>query len=119
MTVKEIADRYYEAYASRGGDMSEVPLAEDFRFRGPVASFDDAEGFRGMALNAGQMIESFNVRHQFVDGNRVCSIIECEVSLPIPTMVSAEVLEVEDGKLVSADLIYDAQELRAAMAQAG
>ena len=118
MTVKEIAERYYEAYASKAGDMSEVPLADDFRFRGPVASFDDAEGFRGMARNAGQMIERFNVRHQFIDGSRVCSIIECEVSLPIPTMVSAEVLEIEDGRLVSADLIYDAQELRAAMAQA-
>jgi len=119
MTVKEIADRYYDAYKSRQGDMSGVPLADDFRFRGPVASFDNAEGFRGMARGAGQMIESFNVRHQFIEGDRVCSIIECELTLPIPTIVSAEVLEIEDGKLVSADLIYDAQELRAAMAQAG
>src|SRR5436190_18755890 len=107
MTVQEIADRYYDAYKSKRGDMSEVPLADDFRFRGPVASFDDAEGFRGMARGAGEIIESFHVRHQFLDGNRVCSILECEVTLPIPTMVSAEVLEIEDGELVSSDLIYD------------
>jgi cytochrome c556 len=34
-------------------------------------------------------------------------------------MTSAEILEVEDGKIVRGELIYDAEELRAAMTQAG
>ena len=32
-------------------------------------------------------------------------------------MTSAELLEVEDGKIVRGELIYDAEELRKAMAQ--
>ena len=33
-------------------------------------------------------------------------------------MTAAELLEVEDGTIVSGELIYDAEELRKAMAQA-
>jgi ketosteroid isomerase-like protein len=38
MTVEEIAQSYYEAWQNKGGDFSDVPLAEDFEFTGPVAS---------------------------------------------------------------------------------
>jgi hypothetical protein len=34
-------------------------------------------------------------------------------------MTSAEILEVEDGQITRGELIYDAQELRAAMSAAG
>ena len=49
--------------------MSEVPLAEDMVFLGPVASFDSAAGYRAMARQAGAAVTSFRVRHQFTDGN--------------------------------------------------
>jgi hypothetical protein len=115
MGAKDVVDLYYQAWISKGGDMSEVPLAPDFTFTGPVASFDDAEGYRAMAREAGAMVTAFTVRQQFIDGNRVCSIIDWEMSLPVAPMTSAEILEVEDGQIVRGELIYDAQELRAAM----
>ena len=49
MNAKELADRYYDAWINRHGDFTDVPLAEDFVFTGPVASFDSAEGYRQMA----------------------------------------------------------------------
>jgi hypothetical protein len=49
MNPKEIANQYYDAWIHRAGDMTEVPLAADFTFRGPVASFDEPGGFRQMA----------------------------------------------------------------------
>jgi hypothetical protein len=49
--------------------MTAVPLAEDFAFRGPVASFTDAAGYREMAAQAGAAVRSFRVRHQFSDGD--------------------------------------------------
>jgi ketosteroid isomerase-like protein len=119
MTAQEIVARYYDAWEHRAGDFSDVPLADDFRYVGPVASFDSADGFRAMAREAGQAVTRFAVRHQFVDGDRVCSIIDWEMSLPVAPMTSAEILEVEDGRIVRGELIYDAEELRAAMAQAG
>jgi ketosteroid isomerase-like protein len=118
MTAVEIVARYYDAWQSGKGDFSGVALAEDFTFIGPMASFDNAEGYRAMAAEAGQAVTSFRVRRQFVDGNTVCSIIDWEMSVPgLGRLTSAEVLEVADGRIVRGELIYDAEALRHAMTQ--
>src|SRR5918997_6622397 len=119
MKAHETVALYYDAWQNKSGDLSEVPLADDFRFTGPVASFDSAEGYRAMAREAGQAVTGFEVRRQFVDGDVVCSIIDCEMAIPgVGRMTSAELLEVEDGQIVRGELIYDAEELRRAMAAA-
>ena len=118
MTALETVALYYDAWRNRNGDFSEVPLADDFQFSGPVASFDSAEGYRAMAREAGRAVTSFDVRRQFVDGNTVCSIIDWEMALPgLDRMTSAELLEVENGVIVRGELIYDAESLRRSMAQ--
>ena len=119
MAVLDIVGLYYDAWAKKNGDFSGVPLADGFTFRGPVADFDDAAGYRAMAAQAGPLVTKFVVRQQFTEGNRVCSIIDWEMDLPVAPMTSAEILEVEDGEIVRGELIYDAQELRAAMAAGG
>jgi ketosteroid isomerase-like protein len=119
MTAQETVARYYEAWQTKHGDLADVPLADDFEFTGPVASFDSAEGYREMAREAGQAVTSFEVRRQFVDGDTVCSIIDWEMAIPgVGRMTSAELLEVKDGQIVRGELIYDAEELRRAMAAA-
>jgi ketosteroid isomerase-like protein len=118
VTARETVARYYDAWQNRNGDLSDVPLAEDFEFRGPVASFDSAEGFRAMAREAGQAVTSFKVRRQFVEGDTVCSIIDWEMAIAgVGPMTSCELLEVQDGVIARGELIYDAEELRRAMAQ--
>src|SRR5439155_1573675 len=67
MTVLETVALYYDAWQNKRGDFSQVPLADDFEFVGPVVSFDNAEGYRAMATEAGQAVTSFAVRRQFVD----------------------------------------------------
>jgi hypothetical protein len=54
MTAARAVAEYYEAWRNRRGDMSGVPLAADFRFLGPVATFETAEAYREMARQAGQ-----------------------------------------------------------------
>ena len=76
MTVQEAVDRYYDAWNNKAGDFSDVPLAEDFEFTGPLASFESAEGYRAMARDAGPAVTSFVVRRQFTDGQSVCSVID-------------------------------------------
>jgi ketosteroid isomerase-like protein len=116
MDAREIANRYYDAWRLRGGDMTDVPLAEDLVFTGPVASFDSAAGFRVMARQAGAGVRSFQVRRQFTDGDLVCSVIDWEMAPVVGVMTAAEVLEIRDGRIVRGELIYDAEELRRAMA---
>src|SRR3954453_20216223 len=119
-TIEKTVARYYDAWRNRRGDMSGVPLADDFRFLGPGASFETAEAYREMASQAGQAVTSFEVRRQFVDGNTVCSIVEWEMAMPgLGRMTAAELLEVEDGVIVRGELIYDAEALRRVMAADG
>jgi hypothetical protein len=119
MTVLETVALYYEAWRNRKGDFSGVPLAEDFEFTGPVASFRNAEEYLAMAREAGPAVTSFAVRRQFADGDTVCSIIDWEMALPgTGRITSAELLQVVDGVIVRGELIYDAEALRRAMAQA-
>ena len=118
MDALETAGLYYDAWQKKHGDFSEVPLADDFQFTGPVASFDSAEGYRAMAQEAGQAVTSFAVRRQFVDANTVCSIIDWEMAMPgLGRMTSAELLEIVDGVIVRGELIYDAEPLRRVMAE--
>jgi len=115
MDPTKIANLYYDAWINRGGDMSQVPLAPDFTFRGPVANFDDADGFRQMAAQAGAAVRSFRVRHQFSDGDLVCTVVDWEMAPVDGVMTAAEVLEIRDGHIVRGELIYDAEQLRKAM----
>jgi ketosteroid isomerase-like protein len=120
MTAREAVARYYDAWQSKRGDFSDVPLADDFRFTGPVASFADADGYRAMASEAGAAVTRFAVRRQFVDGDTVCSIVDWEMAIPgVGPMTAAELLEVRDGVIVRGELIYDGEPLRRVMAGAG
>jgi hypothetical protein len=116
MTTTDPVDRYYDAWAHRQGDMSDVPLADDFQFIGPIASFDSAAGYREMAAGAGPMVRSFQVRHQFRDGDLVMSIIDWEMAGLPGVLTAAELLEMSGGRLARGELIYDAEDLRKAMA---
>ena len=116
MSTAEAAQLYYDAWQHRRGDFSGVPLADDFEFTGPVASFDSADGYREMARRAGGAVTSFVVRRQFFDGGSVCSIIDWEMAIPgVGKLSAAEVLDVADGKIVRGELFYDGEELRRAM----
>jgi len=109
MDPREIANQYYDAWINHRGDMSRVPLADDMVFVGPVASFDSADGYRTMARQAGAAVTSFSVRHQFSDGNLVCSVVGWTMAPVLGMLTAAEVLEIRD------ELIYDAEALRKAM----
>ncbi|WP_021591436.1 MULTISPECIES: TIGR03086 family metal-binding protein [Actinomadura] len=114
MDVLAIADQYYDAWIHHAGDMTDVPLAADLTFTGPVASFRTADGYRAMARKAGAAVRGFRVRHRFVTGQTVCSIIDWEMD-PLPgTLTAAELLHIRDGQIVRAELIYDAEDLRRA-----
>lgn len=118
MTALEAVALYYDAWRNRRGDFAGVPLAENFEFTGPVASFDSAEVYRAMAREAGQAVTSFAVRRQFADGGTVCSIVDWEMAMPgLGRMTAAEVLEVVDGMIVRGELIYDAEALRRVLAE--
>ena len=115
MSTTDIIERYYDAWINREGDMTDVPLADDFVFVGPVGSFDSADGFRAMAAQFGPVAQDFTVRHQFTDGDLVCSIVRWDIPTAGGETSAAELLEVRDGVLVRAEVIYDGEPIRKAV----
>jgi len=115
---RQIVNLYYAAWQQRAGDMTGVPLDDDFSFTGPVASFTDTAGYTAMARQAGAAVRNFRVRHQFADGDLVCSVVDWEMDLLPGVLTAAEILEVRAGKIVRGELIYDAEALRRAMSTA-
>ena len=55
------------------------------------------------------------MRHQFTDSDLVCSIVSWDIPSAGGTTTAAELLEVRDGILVRAEVIYDAEEIRKAV----
>src|SRR5258707_4582667 len=94
MTVLETIALYYDAWQNKQGDFSQVPLADDFEFIGPVASFDTAEGYRAMAAEAGQAGASFAVRPEVFCGENGWSIVGLGVGI-------ARVRRLASGRLVA------------------
>src|SRR5260370_41161583 len=94
MNPKDVVALYYDAWISKRGDMSAVPLAPGFKFRGPVANFDDAESYRAMAREAGAKVTSFTERQEFTGVNQGHPIIDWGMALPVAPMTTAERLEV-------------------------
>ncbi len=118
MSTADVVDRYYDAWAHRQGDLTDVPLADDFRFTGPVTSFDSAAAFRETARRAGAVVRNYRVRSQYHDGDVVVSIVDWEMEGVPGRWRAAELLEVRDGHVVRGEVINDAEELRKVMAQA-
>jgi hypothetical protein len=90
-------------------------MADAFDFQSPVAHIEGAEAYRDVARTAGAAITVFDVRHLFVEGPMACAILDWQMPPLLAPLAAAEVLEVWDGRLVRSELIYDAQEFRAAM----
>ena len=58
------------------------------------------------------------MRHLFVDGDLVCSVVDWEMD-PLPgVLTAAEILHVRDGEIVRGELIYVAEDLLRALAPA-
>jgi SnoaL-like domain len=114
MSALDIVNGYYRA-CNRGGDLSDVPLADDVTFRGPLGSVEGADNLRTHTAARGEM--TCSIREQFHDANRVCSIVDWQLSGPVSSLTTTEILEVRDGHIVSGEVIFDPETIRAAIAQ--
>jgi len=82
-------------------------LADNFTFRGSMASFDTPEDY--IAAMKSFPFEGAPIESKFmVDGNRVAHAFVWQMTAPVRTEIPmCEVLEIENGKVQSAELFYD------------
>jgi hypothetical protein len=83
MSALDLVNRYYEA-CNNVGDLTNVPLADNVKFTGPLASVEGAANFRAHTAGRGDM--RCAIREQFVNGNRVCSIVDWTMTWPVSSL---------------------------------
>src|SRR5438034_1726983 len=109
----QVAATYFRSWKDRDFTALRSILADNVTFQGPLGTADDAEsclqGLRGMA----QIVTDIVIRHTFVDGPDVLTWFDLHTSIapPAPT---ANWSHIEDGKITSIRVTFDARALAAA-----
>ena len=100
---------YYQAFGEKDWDKVRSLLADDFTFRGSLSAFDNPDDF---VAGVSQMpMEGQPAESRFIaDGNQVAHAFVWKATAPMKADVPmCEVLQVEGGKILSAELFYDSK----------
>jgi len=114
-----IVESYLKAFEHGDFDRVRSCLADNFTYKGPTARFKDPESFIENVWHVGQILHHIEVRKTFVEGNDVCSIMNFHVHLDerrsVPVVQWAKI---EDGKIRTIEVFFDASDYTAMFAGA-
>lgn len=106
----KVATTYFDAWKENDFDTMESLVAEDVTFVGPLAQLDSAadyiEGIKGMS----QITSDLVIQKVFVDGPDVLTWYDLYTTAASPVPV-ANWLHIENGKITSLRVAFDAREL--------
>lgn len=105
-----VATEYFEAWKVNDFDAMRSLVSDDVTFAGPLATLEGAseymDGIRGMS----QIKSDIVIQKVFVDGPDVLTWFELHTTVASPVPV-ANWLHVEEGKITSLRVAFDAREL--------
>ncbi len=106
----KVATTYFDAWRVNDFDTMRSLVADDVTFAGPLAQLEGAaaymEGIQGMSQIKSDLI----IRKVFVDGPDVLTWFDLHTTVASPVPV-ANWIHVEDGKITSLRVAFDAREL--------
>ncbi len=105
--------QYYEANTDELIDA--LPLADDFRFEGPIMQIDGAAEFKSQLKQMQPMIKSMDFEQQFRSGDEHCAVYTFHANMPIKPVRMAEWFSLHGDKISRIRLVFDATEMRVAM----
>jgi hypothetical protein len=113
MTASELVREYYDTLTRFDPARLRAILAPELVFEGPIAGRRvGAEGFVKGASGFAQAVKRVDMLHLLDSGEEAAALYDAE--LPGGTVRFAEFFAVEDGRIRSLRLLYDAAEYRAA-----
>jgi limonene-1,2-epoxide hydrolase len=114
-----IVENYLKAFEHGDFDRVRSCLSDMFTYKGPTARFSDPESFIENVWHVGQIIHHIEIRKTFVEGSEVCTIMNFHVHLDerrsVPVVQWAKV---EDGKIRTIEVFFDASDYMAMFASA-
>ena len=106
----QIVREFLDALGAKDFKALRSLIDEKVSFKGPMDAHEGAASFIDAMRKLGPMIERINVAKVFVDGADVCAIFDFVTNQPsIGATPSAEWYRVEEGKIKSMKLFFDAR----------
>jgi hypothetical protein len=106
----KVATAYFDTWKVNDFDTMRSLVDDDITFAGPLAQLEGAqdymEGIKGMSRIKSDIV----IRKTFVDGPDVLTWYELHTTVASPVPV-ANWLHIEDGKITSLRVAFDAREL--------
>ena len=106
----KVASTYFDAWKVNDFDTMRSLVDDDVRFAGPLGQVEGAqdymEGIKGMSRTKSDLV----IRKTFVDGPDVLTWYELHTTVAPPVPV-ANWLHIEDGKITSLRVVFDARGL--------
>jgi len=110
---QEIVESYLQALGDRDIAKIKTILSNNtFSFIGPIDRFDNAERLTKALQNLAPIVTGVQIRKMFVDGSDVCCVYNLNTSTPAGSVRCTELCHVEDGKITSTEVFFDATPFR-------
>ncbi len=112
MDVKQLVTNYHNAWTS--GDMKKARacLADDLDFQGSIETYRRADDFIASLTMFQKMLQKVNLIQSFFSESGAALLYDCDTMSPAGVIRTAEFFVLNDGKIKSIRLVFDATELR-------
>lgn len=105
----EVVQGFQKAVGSGDFAAARKLLHDNLSFRGPIDTFDAPEPYIESLKKLHRMVERVDMRKVFVDGDDVCLLYDMVTRVPSGTTFIAEWHHVQNQKIASIRLAYDAR----------
>ena len=106
----KIAEAYFDAWKVNDFDTMRSLVDDDVTFSGPLAQLEGAENYMEGIKGMSQITSGIVIQKVFVDGPDVLTWYDLHTTVAAPVPV-ANWIHVEEGKITSLQVAFDAREL--------
>jgi ketosteroid isomerase-like protein len=106
-SAKDIVLSYQRALGNQDYKTASSYLRDDLSFRGPLASHDKPEPLLKDLEQLHHIVKGVEMKKLFVDGDDVCLLYDLQTT--VATSFTCEWYHVQDGKITSIRVIFDAR----------
>ena len=115
--TRRVVESYFAAWTANKIDEACALLADNLKVAGPTASYNSAGAFRPALAKFAAMTRRASTIELVVQGERAALLYECELPPPIGTVKIGSFFRVQDGKIRTYEILFDATELRKLQSQ--
>lgn len=103
----KIVGDYLEAWNRKDASAFAAVLGPDVSFKGPLAQTQGRDPFLAAVTRMFPMVEKLELRALFTRDSRALAVYDFICAPPVGCLRTAEMIEIQDGLIVSSELFFD------------